>query len=146
MDLLNDVMRMPYRERFTLIINELGAAVAGRSDDLQAALRRAVPALNETDNLLNLLANDSNTINPLNVNADTVITELANNSTVVQNFIDKANKISVDSATQSSNIAEHLARAARIPRAAASGAGAAERRDHRQPAGGQQPQRGLRAS
>src|SRR5437868_698019 len=43
-DLLQNVMRMPYRERLTLIINELGAAVAGRSGDLQAALRRAVPA------------------------------------------------------------------------------------------------------
>ena len=46
---------MPERERFTLIINELGAAVAGRSTDLQTALQRAVPALDETDNLLNLL-------------------------------------------------------------------------------------------
>ena len=45
-DLLANIMRMPYRERLTLIINELGAAVAGRSGDLAAALRRAVPALN----------------------------------------------------------------------------------------------------
>ena len=29
-DLLADIMRMPQRERFTLIINELGAAVAGQ--------------------------------------------------------------------------------------------------------------------
>ena len=34
-----------YRERFSLIINELGAAVAARSEDLQTALRRADPAL-----------------------------------------------------------------------------------------------------
>ena len=64
-DLVQDVMRLPYRQRFTLIINELGAAVAGRSGDLQAALRRAVPALTETDNLLNLLANDSHTLQQL---------------------------------------------------------------------------------
>ena len=44
-DLLQNVMRLPYRERFTLIVNELGAAAAARSDDLQAALHRAVPAL-----------------------------------------------------------------------------------------------------
>ena len=89
-DLLQDVMRMPYRERFTLIINELGAAVAGRSDDLQAALRRAVPALTETDNLLNLLGNDSHTLQQLTVNSDAVITALANNSTRSQRFIDEA--------------------------------------------------------
>jgi virulence factor Mce-like protein len=104
-DFLNDVMRLPYRERFTLIINELGAAVAGRSDDLQAALRRAVPALTETDNLLNLLANDSQTLNQLNVNADTVITALANNSKLVQNFVVQANRAATASATQQHAIA-----------------------------------------
>jgi virulence factor Mce-like protein len=106
MDLVNNIMRLPYRERFTLIINELGAAVAGRSGDLQAALQRAVPALDETDNLLTLLANDSRTINNLNANANTVITTLANNSKVVQNFIDQANTLSKDSAAQAPNISK----------------------------------------
>src|SRR5436305_7408262 len=91
-DLLNNVMRLPYRERFTLIINELGAAVAGRSADLQAALRRAVPALTQTDNLLNLLANDSKTLQALTANSDAVVTALANNSAGVQRFIDEANR------------------------------------------------------
>ncbi len=103
-DLLQDVMRMPYRERFTLIINELGAAVAGRSGDLQAALHRAVPALTETDNLLNLLANDSSTLQQLTRNSDSVITALANNSTTVQRFIDQANSIATDTATQDRNL------------------------------------------
>ena len=73
-------MRLPYRERFSLIINELGAAVAARSEDLQTALRRADPALAQTDNLLALLAGDAHTIQQLNVNADSVITALANSS------------------------------------------------------------------
>ncbi len=103
-DLLQDVMRMPYRERFTLIINELGAAVAGRSGDLEAALHRAVPALTETDNLLHLLAGDSSTLQQLTRNADTVITALAKNSTTVQRFIDGANRIAVDTSTQDSNL------------------------------------------
>ncbi len=101
-DLVQDVMRMPYRERLTLIINELGAAVAGRSGDLEAALKRAVPALTQTDSLLNLLANDSNTIQQLNVNADAVITALANNSTQVQRFITEANNTATATATQAS--------------------------------------------
>jgi virulence factor Mce-like protein len=104
-DLLNDIMRMPYRERFSLIINELGAGVAARSSDLQAALRRAVPALDETDNLLNLLANDSNTLQQLTANSDAVITALANNSANVQRFITEANNAATDSATQQSNLA-----------------------------------------
>src|SRR5205085_9603956 len=90
-DLLANIMRLPQRERFSLIINELGAAVAGRSEDLKTALRRAVPALDETDNLLNLLANDSQTLKDLTSNSDAVVTALANNSTLVQNFIVEAN-------------------------------------------------------
>src|SRR5581483_1837442 len=103
-DLLNDIMRMPYRERFSLIINELGAGVAGRSSDLQAALRRAVPALTETDNLLKLLADDSHTLQQLTANSDTVITALANNSAQVQRFIVEANNAATDSATQKTNL------------------------------------------
>jgi ABC-type transporter Mla subunit MlaD len=103
-DLINNIMRMPYRQRFTLIINELGAAVAGRGGDLQAALQRAVPALQDTDNLLNLLANDSNTLQALTANSDQVLTELANNSKDVQNFIVEANNAATDTATQQNNL------------------------------------------
>jgi virulence factor Mce-like protein len=103
-DLLQSVMQMPYRERLTLIINELGAAVAGRSTDLQAALRRAVPALDETDNLLNLLANDSHTLQALTSNANSVITALANNKVGVQRFITEANNAATATATQQSNL------------------------------------------
>jgi ABC-type transporter Mla subunit MlaD len=91
-DLLQNVLRLPYRERFALIINELGAGVAGRSDDLEAALRRAVPALTETDSLLNLLAHDSRTLQQLTVSADTVITALADNRVQVQRFVTEANR------------------------------------------------------
>jgi virulence factor Mce-like protein len=103
-DLLLSVMRMPYRQRLTLIINELGAAAAGRSDDLQAALRRAVPALTETDNLLNLLANDSRTLQQLTVSADTVITALADNSAQVQRFITEANNTATATASQQASL------------------------------------------
>jgi ABC-type transporter Mla subunit MlaD len=103
-DLVQNIMQVPYRERFSLIINELGAAVAARSEDLQTALRRADPALAETDNLLKLLANDAHTIKNLNVSANTVITALANNNQKVQRFITFANRASTESATQAPSI------------------------------------------
>jgi phospholipid/cholesterol/gamma-HCH transport system substrate-binding protein len=99
-DLLTDIMRMPYRERLTLIINELGAGVAGNAQNLQAALQRAVPALTETDNLLNLLANDSHTLQDLSATANSLVTALANKSGDVQRFIEQANNISTETATQ----------------------------------------------
>jgi ABC-type transporter Mla subunit MlaD len=109
-DLLQDVMRLPYRQRFTLIVNELGAAAAARSGDIQAALHRAVPALDETDNLLNLLANDHQTLQALTKDSDSVITALANNSANVNRFIDEAGKTASDTATQQGNLRTSLKR------------------------------------
>ncbi|MGZ4294398.1 MAG: MlaD family protein, partial [Solirubrobacteraceae bacterium] len=109
-DLLQDTMRLPYRQRFTLIVNELGAAAAARSGDIQAALHRAVPALDETDNLLNLLANDHQTLQALTKDSNSVITALANNSTNVNRFIDEAGKTASDTATQQGNLRTSLQR------------------------------------
>jgi virulence factor Mce-like protein len=109
-DLLQNINQLPYRQRLALIVNELGATVAGRSGDLEQALRRAVPALTETDNLLNLLANDSRTLQQLTSDSNTVLTALANNSKQVQRFIDEANNTSRISATQAGNISATWAR------------------------------------
>jgi ABC-type transporter Mla subunit MlaD len=102
-DLVQNIMRLPYRERFTLIINELGAAVAARSQDLQTALRRADPALAETDNLLALLASDARTIRDLNASANQVITAMARNNRQVQRFVVEANNASTESASSNAN-------------------------------------------
>ncbi len=109
-DLLQDTMRLPYRQRFTLIVNELGAAAAGRSGDIQAALHRAVPALDQTDNLLNLLANDSTTLQALTKDSNSVITALADNSKNVDRFISEAGQTASDTATQQANLRGSLQR------------------------------------
>jgi virulence factor Mce-like protein len=109
-DLLQDTMRLPYRQRFSLIVNELGAAAAARSGDLQAALHRAVPALDQTDNLLNLLANDSTTLQALTKDSNSVITALANNSQNVNKFIDVAGKTAADTSTQQANLRTSIKR------------------------------------
>ncbi|HWF50645.1 MAG TPA: MlaD family protein [Solirubrobacteraceae bacterium] len=103
-DLLQNVLRMPYRERLTLIINELGAGVAGNPANLQSALKHAVPALTQTDNLLALLAQDSHTIEDLTTTANSVITALANNGGNVRRFVVAANNTAVASATQRTNL------------------------------------------
>jgi virulence factor Mce-like protein len=109
-DLLQDIMRLPYRERFTLIVNELGAAAAARGGDLQAALYRADPALREADALLNLLANDSATLQALTRDSDSVVTALANNSANVNRFIVQAGRTATYTATQQANLRTALAR------------------------------------
>jgi virulence factor Mce-like protein len=55
-DLVNDILREPERERLRIIISELGAGVAGRGPELNAAIRRAIPALRESDRVVGDLA------------------------------------------------------------------------------------------
>src|SRR3982750_3572542 len=38
-DLLGDISRLPERQRLTIILNELGAGLAGRGSDLRAVLK-----------------------------------------------------------------------------------------------------------
>jgi virulence factor Mce-like protein len=108
-DLLQNVLRLPYRQRLALIINELGAGVAARSDDLGAALRRAVPALTETDQLLGLLARDTHTLQQIVTNSDTFITALADNRRQIQRFIVQAGNAAGAAATQQANLQSTLA-------------------------------------
>ena len=56
LDLLNDIMRLPYRERFAILLSEFGTGLAGRGDELNEVIHRANPALRETDKVLAILA------------------------------------------------------------------------------------------
>ena len=55
-DLVNNIMREPFADRFRLILNDLGAGLAARGKDLEAIIKRADPALRQTDRILHQLA------------------------------------------------------------------------------------------
>ena len=55
----------PYRERLGIILDELGAGVAGRAEDINDVVRRASPALRETDHVLAKLATQNQTLKQL---------------------------------------------------------------------------------
>jgi ABC-type transporter Mla subunit MlaD len=71
-DLINTVMRRPYRERFRLIISELGAGLAGRPEDLNEVIRRAHPALRETTETLAILRSHNTMIRDFFADADRI--------------------------------------------------------------------------
>ena len=89
-DLVNNIMRRPYRERFSILLGELGAALAARGEDLNETIRRANPALRETDKVLKILADQRRVIADLTTNADTVVTRLADKRTEVTRFVGEA--------------------------------------------------------
>jgi ABC-type transporter Mla subunit MlaD len=72
LDLINNVQRRPYRERFRLIITELGVGLAGRPEELNEVIRRAHPGLRETTETLQILARQREYIKSFIRDADTV--------------------------------------------------------------------------
>lgn len=103
-DLVLDILRRPARERFGLILTELGIGLTARGEDLQTTLRRAVPALRETDKVLNILADNRRTLNQLTRDADTVLVGLADNRRDVGRFIREAADTTEASASRSQEL------------------------------------------
>lgn len=104
-DTLNDILRLPYRERLRLLITELGVGVAGRGQDLKAALRRAVPALQQTDRVLALLASQRTVIRNLTRDSNIDLTTLARNKGQVARFVVTARRTAEASAMRRADIA-----------------------------------------
>ncbi len=77
LDLVNNIMRQPYADRFRLILNELGAGLAARGKTLDAIIRRADPALRQTDRVLAVLAAQNHQLARLAKDSDTILTPLA---------------------------------------------------------------------
>jgi len=109
-DLLANVMRRPYRERLRIILNELGAGVGGRAEDVNATIRRASPALRETDKVLKILARQNQVLKDLTSNADTVVGDLAGNRRNVGRFVKETEDVATTSAERRRDIAAGLHR------------------------------------
>ena len=109
-DLVGNIMRRPYRERLSFVISSLGAAVAGNADNLNAALRRGVPALRETNRVLAILANQNQVLADLAKNADTVLADLTERRTDVSRFVVEAKETAQASAERDVELAEGFRR------------------------------------
>ena len=105
-DLMQNVMRRPYRERFRLILAELGTGLAGRPQDIDEVLRRAHPGLRETSEVLKILGDQNKIIQDFIVNSDTVVKELEAKKTEVARWIREAGRTAEVSATRRERLAE----------------------------------------
>lgn len=103
-DLVGNIMRLPYRQRLSIIINELGTGLAGNGDALREAVKEADPALEQTDKVLAILADQNETLAKLAKNGDAVLAPLARQKDKVADFVDQADKTAVASAQRRSDI------------------------------------------
>jgi ABC-type transporter Mla subunit MlaD len=113
-DLVQDIMRRPVRERFRLILTELGTGLAGRPGDLQQVLRRAHPGLRETSKVLKILGNQNQVIENFIRDSDTVVGELENNKKDVARWVTEAGNAAQISATRKADIARSFQRLPRF--------------------------------
>ena len=104
-DLVNDILRDPYKERLRIILDELGAGVAAQSTNINDAIRRAVPALRETDQTLGILAQQDAILANLATQGNQVVSALAGNKRDVQRWVVEADKAATTSAQRKPDIA-----------------------------------------
>ena len=108
LDLINNTLRLPYRERFSILLNEFGTALAGRGSELNEVIHRANPALRETDEVLEILSSQNRDLARLARNSDTVLAPLAREKEAFADFIVQANATGEASAERRGDIARGI--------------------------------------
>jgi phospholipid/cholesterol/gamma-HCH transport system substrate-binding protein len=93
LDLINNILREPERQRLSIILDDLGIGVAGRGKDLAEVIRRADPALKETDKVLKILGDQNDVLQRLAVDSDTILAPLARERKHVSGAIENSGAV-----------------------------------------------------
>jgi phospholipid/cholesterol/gamma-HCH transport system substrate-binding protein len=101
---LFNIFNLPTRQRFMVIINELGVGTAARGQDFNEILRRANPALALARQVIGILARQKAQLATLVDATNTIATEGAAHTTSVQNFLDRAAALSTLTANHRDNL------------------------------------------
>jgi len=99
-DLVQNALRLPFRQRLAILINEFGTALAGNPENLNEAIRLGAPALEDLHDALKLLARQNTVIRDLNVDSDKIISTLADRKEDVTAFIENAGAAAEASAAE----------------------------------------------
>jgi ABC-type transporter Mla subunit MlaD len=105
-DIVQDLSTEPVRESLAVIIGELGTGLATRGSDLNAVIRRANPALGNTDKVLKILDGQDHTLARLATSSEQVLAPLAAERRQISGFVIHANTTAVAAAQRSADIAK----------------------------------------
>jgi phospholipid/cholesterol/gamma-HCH transport system substrate-binding protein len=89
-DLINNINRLPYVQRFRLILNELGVGLAARGEDIEEAVKRANPLLRDTTRLLGILSQQRQQLAQLNADSEQILAALSRERSSVAGFFTNA--------------------------------------------------------
>jgi virulence factor Mce-like protein len=108
-DLLN-VFSLPTDDRLRVIINELGIATAGRGEDLNALLRRADPALAQSQQVLSMIDSQRQQLAVAIGQTDRVLGALAQRDDEVRAFVDRAAAVATTTAEHKNSLGASIHR------------------------------------
>jgi ABC-type transporter Mla subunit MlaD len=100
---LFNMFNVPTRERFMVIIDELGIGTAGEGQNLNDILRRANPTLQLADQVISILHHQKNELARLIESTNTIAA--ATHTTALQNFLDQAAALTSTTTAHSANLA-----------------------------------------
>jgi len=107
-DIVQDIYQEPVARRLAIILNELGTGLAARGSDLNAVIRRADPALGNTDQVLKILAGQNRELAKLATDSAAVLGPLARQRNALTGFITQANTTSQASAARAADISKSI--------------------------------------
>ena len=109
LDLFN-IFNLPTRERFQVLVDELGIATAGRGDDINQIILRANPALGLARQVIGILARQKAQLATIIDATNTIAAEGATHTQAVQNFIQRADQLAALTANHASPLSQAIAK------------------------------------
>jgi ABC-type transporter Mla subunit MlaD len=107
-DLINDIQSLPYAQRFRLIFNELGAALAGRGEDLEVLVKRANPVLRDVDRLFGILSAQRKQLAQLASDSDAILDPLSRERRALAGFLSNSGAAAEASSEKGPELEEAL--------------------------------------
>jgi len=107
-DLINNIYRLPYAQRFRIILNELGAGLATRGPELREIITRGNPTLREVNKVLKILSSQNKRLAQLARNSDNNLTKLAAKRKNMVGFFRSAGFTAGATAERSEDMKENL--------------------------------------
>ncbi|HKB50322.1 MAG TPA: MlaD family protein [Solirubrobacterales bacterium] len=89
-DLINNINQLTYVQRFRLILNELGAGLAGRGEDVEEVVKRANPVLRDVDRVIGVLNAQRDQLAQLTSDSEQILGPLSRERSSVAGFFSNA--------------------------------------------------------
>jgi phospholipid/cholesterol/gamma-HCH transport system substrate-binding protein len=107
-DLINNINQLTYAQRFRLILNELGAGLAGRGEDVEEVVKRANPVLRDADRVFAILNRQRDRLAQLSTDSERILGPLSRERAGVAGFFANAGAAAQASAEKGSDVEASL--------------------------------------